>query len=118
MHKNDRALFKLDYMLALVARCIDRIQNLVNGNIRSHQKEQGRSRLHYKSKDLFIVTNIFLGSEEFLVELIVFYCKLLLETGNLPKVVAILQAITEFYIFIPELDLKNFNPKNLFEKFW
>lgn len=75
-------------------------------------------RLHYKSKDLFIVTNIFLGSEEFLIELIVLYCKLLLETGNLPKVVAILQAVTEFYIFIPELDLKNFNPKNLFEKFW
>lgn len=45
MHKNDRALFKLDYMLALVARCIDRIQNLVSGNIRSHQKEQGRSQI-------------------------------------------------------------------------
>lgn len=46
----------------------------------------------------------FIGSEEFLVDVIVLRCKLFYQTGNLPKVIAILQALVEFHFFAPVVD--------------
>lgn len=58
------------------------------------------------------------GTDDFLVELIVLRCKLLFEMGYVDSVLASLQALTEFHFFTKIVDIKRITLQDLFLSFW
>ncbi|KAL7077655.1 hypothetical protein ACQ4LE_003195 [Meloidogyne hapla] len=85
MRMNDRTVFSLNRMLGSFSKCIAKLVRIKLGIIRSHPPME--------------------GTDEFLVDMLVSYCALLIATGFIDRAVVMLQSLAEFHFFNPIIDM-------------
>ncbi|KAE9548667.1 hypothetical protein FO519_008125 [Halicephalobus sp. NKZ332] len=98
-HRSKKLVFDCLRYEKYVTRCLEKLGSIISGEFKSHKKEP--------------------GTEDLLTDVIISLSTMWIESGRTHKVIALIQAYVEFYLFPPEGYSGNFRKLlDEFKKYW